>query len=181
MRHGCGAEYAPGALMCVCGELIVDDGGLTAPLPPPRAAEVPRSADAATTGCPRCTRQVPAGLEACPFCDARLARSAAATGVPTVVLPGGLGVPVVGELVLGRESGDVRIARALDYDGVSRRHASVGVRGAHVVIRDLGSTNGTRVNGAPIDGEVVLPPGDTPIGLGMNVIVTVQVPSSGGT
>jgi hypothetical protein len=42
----------------------------------------------------------------------------------------------------------------------SRRHAAVALRGDAVYVRDLGSTNGTLVNGARIVGERVLEPGD---------------------
>src|SRR4029079_4099505 len=48
--------------------------------------------------------------------------------------------------------GAVRIGRAPDVDvrlsdrGVSARHATIAVTGGRVLIQDLGSTNGTRVN-----------------------------------
>jgi pSer/pThr/pTyr-binding forkhead associated (FHA) protein len=42
----------------------------------------------------------------------------------------------------------------------SRRHAAVVRRGEDVFVRDLGSTNGTLVNGAKIAGERALEPGD---------------------
>lgn len=60
-----------------------------------------------------------------------------------------------------------RIGRGMDADvriedpGVSRHHAEIRVAGADVVIRDLGSTNGTYVNGTLVaeqplrDGNVV--------------------------
>ncbi len=52
-----------------------------------------------------------------------------------------------GPLVLGREEGcDV----VLDWPSVSRRHAEVTLDGQTVTIRDLGSTNGTEVNGVTI-------------------------------
>lgn len=43
---------------------------------------------------------------------------------------------------------------------ISRRHAEFERSGATVVLRDLGSTNGTYVNGVKIEGETVLNPGD---------------------
>lgn len=53
-------------------------------------------------------------------------------------------------LELGR--GTTELSRgALDHDLVSRRHAVVERRGEAVVIRDLGSHNGTSVNGDEID------------------------------
>jgi pSer/pThr/pTyr-binding forkhead associated (FHA) protein len=42
----------------------------------------------------------------------------------------------------------------------SRRHAEIRYDGARAVLRDLGSTNGTRVNGQPLTGECELQPGD---------------------
>ena len=51
------------------------------------------------------------------------------------------------ELVLGREH-DVEVP--IDHDGVSRRHARVVRRGDQITVEDLGSRNGTLVNGAPI-------------------------------
>jgi hypothetical protein len=67
------------------------------------------------------------------------------------------------------------IGRAADNDlvladgRVSRRHARIAPRGGHLVLSDLGSTNGTTVNGEPVR-EIVLGPGDR-IGLGATVIV----------
>lgn len=43
---------------------------------------------------------------------------------------------------------------------VSRRHAEVRYEGEQVIIEDLGSTNGTYVNGEPVRGIRVLKPGD---------------------
>lgn len=48
---------------------------------------------------------------------------------------------------------------------VSRRHAEIECRGADTYIRDLGSTNGTKVNGVMVHGDQLLRHGDV-IGLG---------------
>jgi len=62
-------------------------------------------------------------------------------------------------------SGPMRIGRATESElpikdpRVSRLHARVHARGGHLVLTDLGSTNGTRVNGQRIR-EVVLGEGD---------------------
>lgn len=56
----------------------------------------------------------------------------------------GLVVPLEGEVVLGRDAG---CAVALAADDVSRRHARVAPDGDGHVVVDLGSTNGTFVNG----------------------------------
>ena len=61
-----------------------------------------------------------------------------------------------GGRTIGREGADI----TLDDDQVSRSHARVSVAGATITIEDLGSTNGTFVNGAKIDGATTLVPGD---------------------
>jgi pSer/pThr/pTyr-binding forkhead associated (FHA) protein len=61
------------------------------------------------------------------------------------------------EFVIGRSAEcELRVVSV----GASRRHAGVCWRGDVVVVRDLGSTNGTLVNGASISGERTLEPGD---------------------
>ena len=63
----------------------------------------------------------------------------------------------VGDHVVGREpSADVWI----DSSAVSRRHARLRVDGRRVAIEDLGSKNGTWVNGAPVSGVVDVLDGD---------------------
>lgn len=48
----------------------------------------------------------------------------------------------------------------VDDPNVSRTHAEVRPRGGSWVLADLGSTNGTRLNGRRLDGSEVLKPGD---------------------
>jgi DNA-binding winged helix-turn-helix (wHTH) protein len=71
------------------------------------------------------------------------------------------------EHVIGR---DPVSAVHLDAVGVSRRHARILVHAQHAVLEDLGSKNGTAVNGQPLDGSVALNDGDE-IRLGPVVIV----------
>ena len=55
--------------------------------------------------------------------------------------------------VLGRGSdADFR----LDDKGVSRRHLQLSMQGGVVVASDMGSTNGTLINGVPLRAPVVL-------------------------
>ncbi|MFZ5440206.1 MAG: FHA domain-containing protein [Myxococcota bacterium] len=62
-----------------------------------------------------------------------------------------------GTMTVGRVAGvDVQI----DDDSVSRRHAELVVDGREVTVRDLGSANGTTVNGAPISEDTILAAGD---------------------
>jgi pSer/pThr/pTyr-binding forkhead associated (FHA) protein len=53
----------------------------------------------------------------------------------------------------------------IDERTVSRHHALIRREGAHWVLVDLGSKNGTRVNGRPVEGRAVIAPGDE-IGFG---------------
>jgi hypothetical protein len=62
-----------------------------------------------------------------------------------LVLPDGRRVPIADEIVtIGRLP---ECAIALDDPNVSRRHAQIRRDGPYVVIVDLGSTNGMKVNG----------------------------------
>ena len=66
--------------------------------------------------------------------------------------------PVDGELILGREQGSADLV--LDDPGVSRRHARVLTDAGALVVEDLGSSNGTYVNGQRISGPVEVASGD---------------------
>jgi len=48
----------------------------------------------------------------------------------------------------------------LNHGSVSRRHARIAVTNKGVIIEDLGSQNGTTINGKPVKGETALRPGD---------------------
>jgi pSer/pThr/pTyr-binding forkhead associated (FHA) protein len=74
----------------------------------------------------------------------------------------GLRLPVEGVIELGRAS---RHGRLTD-EQVSRHHAKVEPGDGGVTVTDLGSTNGTHVNGRPIAGpRHVRPNGDIRLGL----------------
>ncbi|NVB85088.1 MAG: ATP-binding cassette domain-containing protein [Kofleriaceae bacterium] len=59
-------------------------------------------------------------------------------------------------LTIGRADADI----VLDQPLVARRHAELAWGDSHHVLRDLGSTNGTWVNGVRVHGSRVLAPGD---------------------
>jgi hypothetical protein len=82
--------------------------------------------------------------------------------------------PVDGELILGREDGTADLV--LDDPGVSRRHARVLPENGAVIVEDLGSSNGTYVNGERISGPVELGAGDE-----VQVGATVLGVEGGGT
>ena len=66
-------------------------------------------------------------------------------------------------ILLGRSSScDVTLSRD---DQISRRHAQLEGRDGALYLRDLGSTYGTLLNGAKLEGSAQLQPGDT-VGLG---------------
>jgi FHA domain-containing protein len=66
--------------------------------------------------------------------------------------------PVDGELVLGREQATADLV--IPDPGVSRRHARVLTHNGGVIVEDLGSSNGTYVNGERISGAVEVAAGD---------------------
>lgn len=70
----------------------------------------------------------------------------------------GKGFPMAGNAItFGRDSdNDI----TWDDSLVSRHHAKITRRGTQLILEDLGSTNGTLVNGKPIEGEHILQPAD---------------------
>jgi pSer/pThr/pTyr-binding forkhead associated (FHA) protein len=65
-------------------------------------------------------------------------------------------VEVTSALVLGRQTADL----VIEDPQVSRRHALVRPAGDALEVEDLGSRNGTWVNGARVSGTARLAPGD---------------------
>ncbi len=66
-------------------------------------------------------------------------------------------------LVVGRDDG---LGLKLQHeDGASRRHCQLTVEGRELYIEDLGSSNGTKVNGKKLERRVALKPGDI-VGVG---------------
>ncbi|GAB5547127.1 MAG: DUF4388 domain-containing protein [Sandaracinaceae bacterium] len=82
-------------------------------------------------------------------------------------------LPVSKEIVVGRSS---ELDMVLVEDMVSRRHAKITVTGDQIFIQDLGSTNGTFVNGEKIK-RARLQEGDR-ILIGTSIIKLVAVDSS---
>ncbi|MFN7162507.1 MAG: FHA domain-containing protein, partial [Fimbriimonadales bacterium] len=77
-----------------------------------------------------------------------------------------------GENIVGRDpASDVLIS-----DGtVSRRHACITIEENHAYLHDLGSTNGTRLNGEPIGAERVPLPPNAELQFG-SVVMTLELP-----
>jgi pSer/pThr/pTyr-binding forkhead associated (FHA) protein len=70
-------------------------------------------------------------------------------------------------MVVGRDAGCDRVVHVLMVSG---RHARLKREGDRIVIEDLGSSNGTFVNGRRIDGPTDVRPGDL-IGLGSHTLL----------
>ena len=82
-------------------------------------------------------------------------------GASIVVSPGD-------KILIGREG-----ALAMESIGLSRQHAWIEFDGKTLVITDAGSTNGTTVNGRPIEGPTALVDADS-VGLGeLRAIVAI--------
>ncbi len=104
---------------------------------------------------------------------------APSVGAAAVVAPAGAAAPAgprfeltVGGATRELASGTHRIGRAPDCEIslpddslISRYHAQLAVAGGQARLKDLGSSNGTRLNGESVSAEVVLEDGDR-IGVG---------------
>jgi predicted component of type VI protein secretion system len=74
------------------------------------------------------------------------------------------------EIFIGRDPAN---AISINDTEISRNHAKLSLHGNAYVIQDLGSTNGTFVNGQRISGTQVLNPGDS-ISLGENIVLIYE-------
>lgn len=96
-------------------------------------------------------------------------------------------VEILGDPTIGADIGDspVIIGRAaevtlrLAHDNVSRRHAMISKHGARCAVQDLGSRNGTMLNGARIEGVAALQDGDI-IGIGASQLTFRESPANAG-
>jgi hypothetical protein len=82
--------------------------------------------------------------------------------------------PLHGELILGREHPTADLV--IPDPGVSRRHARIHPHNGTVIVEDLGSSNGTYVNGHRISGPVELGTGDE-----LQIGATILGVQGGGT
>lgn len=114
------------------------------------------------TQCPICVQANPPGEQYCIECGFLLSSVAPEIAEPTGAYPklrdsnGREYLLKAGENIVGRDpSSDVLISDST----VSRRHACITLEENHAYLQDLGSTNGTQLNGQPVGAErVPLPP-----------------------
>ena len=74
------------------------------------------------------------------------------------------------EIIIGRDASNVI---AINDAEVSRKHAKLSLQNSMYVLQDLGSTNGTFINGQRITGSQELKPGDT-VTLGENIVLMYE-------
>lgn len=127
----------------------VDQEGAEVPAP----AEAPAASDIPAP---------PAGAETAPVAPVIPFPSADAPP-PVITVPGGNRIELhEGHYVVGRH---LECDVVISDTNVSRKHAEFVCAGRDVIVRDLGSTNGTKVNGVAIKGDQLLQHGDV-IGFG---------------
>ncbi|KJY22318.1 MULTISPECIES: DUF1707 and FHA domain-containing protein [Streptomyces] len=85
--------------------------------------------------------------------SAGVRRAWAAERLPKLLLPH----PSAAALRIGRDPGN---GLRLSHETVSRMHAELSLRDGVWVLKDLGSTNGTSVNGRRVTGSAVVRDGD---------------------
>jgi len=78
------------------------------------------------------------------------------------------------QLIIGRDSSS---GLAINDAEVSRKHARLNFQGGKYVIEDLGSTNGTFVNGQRLAGPAVLKSGDV-VSLGEQIVLLYEALSA---
>jgi pSer/pThr/pTyr-binding forkhead associated (FHA) protein len=128
--------------------------------------------------CPICAQVNPSGEIYCIECGFLLSSAAPTEPAPTSVYPklrdatGREFLLKAGENIVGRDpSSDVLIG-----DGtVSRRHACIVIEENHAYIQDLGSTNGTQLNGQPVGTERTPLPPNAQVQFG-SVRMTLELP-----
>lgn len=167
----CGSVNDTASAQCsVCGTTRPTQM-FSAPMPTGPHVQVGLQEEPSTTSqtevtCTGCGRKSPADTEKCLRCGEVLppagagAAAAADRSCPRLVLPNrtSVNIPTGETVVLGRHSSDPVVAAALElHDQVSRKHAELRVDGQTATVTDLGSTNGTFVNGRAVADKATVP------------------------
>lgn len=134
----------------------------------------------APTQCPICGQMNPPGEIYCIECGFLLSSAAPTEIAREGVYPklrdaaGREFLLKAGENTIGRDpSSDILISDAT----VSRRHACITIEENHAYIQDLGSTNGTQLNGQPVGAERKPLPPNAQLQFG-SVAMTLELPES---
>jgi hypothetical protein len=90
--------------------------------------------------------------------ESQMKEAGGGIGVGSLVLPTGERIELSATVITIGRLPECEIT--LNDSNISRRHAQVRPRGTGWVAADLGSTNGTKVNGVRIEGERLLREGD---------------------
>ncbi|SHJ90561.1 FHA domain-containing protein [Tessaracoccus bendigoensis DSM 12906] len=176
-----GEPLGPVPGLCGCGRFWTSLAEVDAERRPElRSPGVEVSSVVATTppdadGCPQCGGPILPGATRCGFCGQEQRDRPAGPKVCLVVDGHALELPQGLSVVLGRES-DYRQVRELfaGCNGVSRRHIEVLVSGAEVRFRDVGSRNGTCVDGCELGSEAVSQPLPVHLRLGMSLEMEIR-------
>jgi hypothetical protein len=152
----CGTENEVTRVICAsCGVSLVgvdpsEEFGASA-LPPASSAPSPE------VRCRECDASNTAALDRCVYCDARLKDAPCRTFVVSLLWPWGT-EDVRESLLVGRDppAPPALVAKlsAGGFDNVSRKHAKLIVAEGKVSIVDMGSSNGTFVNGVRLQPNV---------------------------
>jgi ABC-2 type transport system ATP-binding protein len=128
-------------------------------------------------GLPDTAPQGPPAAQAVPDVAPQATRNKEIPSLPVLVFASGpwagTRMPVGQQIVIGRDAGVADVVIDSDTD-VSRRHASFSPAGWGLTVQDLGSTNGTIVNGHRLDYAVTLSTGDR-VEIG-NTVIDIEVP-----
>ncbi len=113
---------------------------------------------------PQAARPTPASAPAKGKAPARSAPATTGSGLQLEVVDGGQSglapgqrVPLRNPLTIGRSAAN---NLTLDDDWISGRHLRLRQRNGTWIVEDVGSTNGSRVNGQPLTGATRVRPGD---------------------
>lgn len=174
----CGRHNTPGELFCVgadCGTSLADVSAVNTSELDRRAAEAAAPESYGTDGGLEGSQDQPSNI------GAPTVREGQVPGPALCVLlfPWGR-VPVAGQIGIGREMGFSLVSdRLSEFTPVSRRHAMVRMTQGQWTVQDLGSTNGTYVNGVRLEGGAsrAISNGDQ---LGFSRALQVEVEIAGG-
>ena len=174
----CQSENETTAFFCVaCGAAVShvepSERKPAEEAPPNSPSSAPAAAQDSTIQCLACgLEQDPA--DRCIRCDSALT-------LPSywfAIWPWGEETLIDEELLIGRDSSPEWLRRRLSqlgFDNVSRRHARITILGSGAFATDLGSSNGTLLNGVPLAAHTETPvTGDGELGFGASLRVTLS-------